>query len=302
MRLSSIFKEMNYTEYELYNEKDFDNMSILLPNRSEQSRCVFLSEKKYIKKLDDSVKMVITTDKYSDVILSKKCGVCVVNDPRLIFYLIHNFLATKKLYPIKSFKTQIGNDCKIDASAIIPKYDIILGNRVIIEDRVTFLGRVVIGDDCIIHSGSVIGANGNDFKRYGDKLVRTSQVGGIKIGNGVEIDQNCCIERPMFPYEYTILGEETKIGALSFIAHGVKIGSRTQIKGMVNIAGYTTIGNDVFVGPGATISNCIFIGDDSHISIGSVVASSILKGKHVTGNFAIEHDKFMKEQLRIIRE
>ena len=146
-----------------------------------------------------------------------------------------------------------------------------------------------------------MGAKGNDYKRFGDRLVRTAQVGGVVLGEGVEVDQNCCIERPTFPYENTVLSDQTKIGALSFIAHGCKIGKRTQIKGMVNIAGYTQLGDDVFVGPGTTISNLINIGNNVHITIGSVVASSVLDGKHVTGNFAIDHDIFLSHQMDILR-
>lgn len=301
MKLSEILDEMNFIEYNVCMEKSFDNMSFLLPNRKERNRCVFLSEKKYIKKLDQSVKMVITTQEMVTAIIEKDIGVCVVADPRLVFYQVHNYLSSKAYYLRNSFQTKIGAGCRIDPSAIIPQKNIIIGDRVVIEDRVTLAGFVEIGDDSIIHSGSVIGAPGNDFKRFGEKLVRIVTIGGIKLGSGVEIDHNCCIERPTFSYENTVFGNETKVGALSFISHGVRVGERTQIKGMVNIAGYATIGNDVFVGPGSTISSVISIGDNAHVTLGSVVASSISPGSHVTGNFAVDHNKFMAQQMNILR-
>ncbi len=302
MRLSEILEEMSEADYNIYEEKDFLNMSLLLPNRSEQDRCVFLMEKKYLKKLNSSIKMVITKCDLAKEVLSLGIGVCISSDPRLLFFKIHNFLSTNNSYLRDNHKTIIGENCSISSSASIPSENVIIGNNVTIEDKVVILGHVNIGDGSIIHCGSVIGACGNDFKRYGDHIIRTAHVGGVIIGENVEIDPNCCIERPMFSYEDTKIGNEVKIGALSFLAHGAKIGERTQLKGMVNLAGYVTIGNDVFIGPGVTISNLVNIDDEAHITIGSVVVSNVKKGGHVTGNFAIEHNKFMEHQLSIFRE
>ena len=43
------------------------------------------------------------------------------------------------------------------------------------------------------------------------------------------------------------------------------------------------------------------INDDAYITIGSVVVSNVPLGAHVTGNFAVEHNKFMVNQLNILR-
>ena len=301
MRLSTILNEMMITDYEVHNEKDFINMSFLLPGRTEKNRCVFINDKKYLRKIDDTVKMVFLSTELSRCIDNKNVGFCVVDDPRLMFYSVHNYLSQKENYKRKSFETKIGKDCEISSTAVVPDENIIIGNNVTIEDRVILIGHIKIGDGSIIRSGSVIGSDGNDFKRYGDRLIRTKQIGGVLIGNNVEVDPNCCIERPMFPYEDTVIDNESKIGAISFVAHGTKIGKRTQIKGMVNIAGYSNIGDDVFIGPGATISNLVSIGNDAHVTIGSVVVSNVPKGEQVSGNFAIKHREFLANQLSLLR-
>lgn len=301
MKLSTILAEMKICDYIIYNESEFDNLSLLLPGRNETNRCVFLMEKKYIKKIDSSVSMVVTTENLVDNLSKLGVGICVVEAPRLVFYQIHNYLSTKEWYKPKLFKTQIGENTYIAPTAVVPENNIMLGKNVIIEEHVVLIGHVEIGDNTIIHTGSVVGALGNDFKRYGEHIVRTAQVGKVRIGSNVEIDPNCCIERPAFPYEKTEIGDESKIGALSFLAHGIRVGRRTQLKGMVNVAGYVVIGDDVFVGPGVTISNLVTIGNNSNITIGSVVGSSIQAGAHVTGNFAIDHDKFMVNQLNKLR-
>lgn len=54
-------------------------------------------------------------------------------------------------------------------------------------------------------------------------------------------------------------------------------------------------------GPNSIISYGINIDDGAEISIGSTVVSNIPKNKKVTGYFAIEHAKFLKERIVLMR-
>jgi len=50
----------------------------------------------------------------------------------------------------------------------------------------------------------------------------------------------------------------------------------------------------VSIGPSASISSAgIVIGDKAVITTGSVVTQDVAPGQRVTGNFAIDHDKFI---------
>lgn len=60
------------------------------------------------------------------------------------------------------------------------------------------------------------------------------------------------------------------------------------------------IGDNVWIGPGVTITNGIEVGNKASISIGSVVTKSVNDGSTVTGNFAIDHSKFI-EHMKTIR-
>jgi len=60
------------------------------------------------------------------------------------------------------------------------------------------------------------------------------------------------------------------------------------------ISGNVRVGNDVWIGPSAAISNGITIGDNCWVSLGSVVTKDVQAGSRVSGNFAIDHEKFIQ--------
>ena len=65
------------------------------------------------------------------------------------------------------------------------------------------------------------------------------------------------------------------------------------------VAGSTTIGDDVWIGPGASISSEIVIGNGASVTIGSVVVRDVAPGQKVTGNFAVDHKKFIAFMRKI---
>ncbi len=53
------------------------------------------------------------------------------------------------------------------------------------------------------------------------------------------------------------------------------------------------IGEHFWAGLNATISNRITIGDHARVSLGAVVTKDIPSNTTVSGNFAIEHQRFL---------
>lgn len=294
MFLSEILKEMGDLTSYCENEQEFQNLSVMLPGYFAEKRCVFVAQESYLGRLDDSVLMVITTQELAENIKKLGKGICVTENPRLKFYEIHNYLAGKNHYCREKFDSFVGESCQISKSAVIAEHNVVIGKHVTIENFVDIKENVVIEDDVIIRSGAVIGNPGYDYKIINDKVVMTKQTGGIILKKGVEIGSNSCIERAAFPYEDTLIGEDSKIGCLCYISHGVRIGKRVFMPNCVSISGYTRIDDDVRIGPGATVTNITHIGKGAVVTIGSVVGSSVRKDAHVTGNFAISHDKFLQ--------
>ncbi len=191
-----------------------------------------------------------------------------------------------------------GDGTEIHESALINE-KVTIGRKCVIGANVVIMNNTTIGDDVRIHPGAVIGSDGFQFRHVLGRLVRVPQLGGVEIHDGVEIQSNTCVDRGTGLVS-TVIGKDTKIDNLVHIAHDVHIGERCLIAAQAMIAGETKIGNDVWIGPGAVISDKITIGDKSFITLGSVVTKDVSPGQHVTGNFAIDHGKFI-ENLKKIR-
>ncbi len=81
----------------------------------------------------------------------------------------------------------------------------------------------IIGEDCLIQSGSVIGTDGLGCQREADgSLVKFPHLGGVIIGNMVEIGSNCQIARGAL--SDTVISDGCKINGLCFIAHNCFFG------------------------------------------------------------------------------
>lgn len=256
--------------------------------------------------------MVFVEDiKYLDALLNKKNVSCVVvsgeiardipsnygiiisDKPRKTFYEIHNYLAKNSDFYGDLFENDISSSSYIHPTAYVAEKGVIIGNRCYIGSNVSIFEKTVIEDDVIIRSGSVIGTEGFEFKRIDNQIIPVTHAGGVLIHNNVEIQANCCVAKSVFG-GFTEIGEHTKIDNLIHIAHNVKIGKRCLIAACTMIGGSSNIGNDVWIGPSSSISSEIKIEDGASITLGSVVTKDVSKGQKVTGNFAIDHDKFIK--------
>jgi UDP-3-O-[3-hydroxymyristoyl] glucosamine N-acyltransferase len=192
----------------------------------------------------------------------------------------------------KDFPSEISEEAIIHPKAYIADKNVRVGRGTVIEPGVTILERTVIGEDVILRAGCTLGSQGFEFKRIDGKILNVAHAGGLMIGNRVEIQANSALSRSIFG-GFTELGEDTKLDNLVHIAHNVTIGKRCFLAACAMIAGSVSIGNDVWIGPGASISSGITIGDDAQITIGSVVTRDVLHNQRVTGNFAIEHKRFL---------
>lgn len=294
MKISNIFQEMSITDsIDIINEKQFD---IFAPSSSQihREKCIFIEDAKFIKTISDSVKMIITTSELAGSVDLENFGVCIVDNPKWIFFQLHNFMSEHEEYIVKPKASIFGSGCNISPLAYVADTNVIIGNNVIIEEFVSIKSNTIIEDNVIIRSGTIVGGQGFEFKRNNKDILAVKHVGSVKICEGVEIQQNSCIDRAIFPWDATVIGCNTKIDNLVHIAHAVKIGERNMIVAQALIAGRVVTGNNVWIGPGTIISNGLHIGDDARVNIGAVVTKSVSDFESVTGNFAISHDIFIK--------
>lgn len=301
MLLSDILERSNLLseeEYEIINEKEFETLGLLIAD-TEQTVCSFLDGEKYLKDMQDNTVMVITTEELKEALLEKNVGICIVKEPRILFFRLHNLLAEDEGYARKCVKSVIGNGCRIAKEAVISENNVFIGNNVVIEEFVVIRENTVIGDNTIIRAGAKIGGEGFEFKRADGRIEAVKHAGGVVIGRNVEIQYNTCIDKAVYPWDNTVVGDNTKIDNLVHIGHAVKLDERIIVVAQSGLGGRTIVGSDTWVGFGTTISNGLRIGCSARANIGAVVTKNVGDNESVTGNFAIEHKKFI-ENLKTI--
>ena len=204
-----------------------------------------------------------------------------------------NIIAINSRFVGKNVKGTRGTNNSIHPSASIDASKVIIGNACIIKSRTVIQKNSKIGDGVIIGSGTIIGSEGYEIRRIGKELIPVVHVGGVTIHDNVVIGSKVCVDKALHSYDTEIF-ENTAIDNFTHVAHGVKIGKRCSIGASVMIGGKVIIGDDVVIEPRAVITDQISIGEKAHISMGAVVTKDVLPNQRVTGNFAIEHIKFLK--------
>ena len=116
----------------------------------------------------------------------------------------------------------------------------------IIHSNVSIYNNVPIGENCIIHSNSVLGSDGFGFAKSNGKYVKIHQLGGLLIGNDVEVGAACCVDRGAI--DNTVISNGVKLDNNIHIAHNVIIGENSAIAASCAIAGSTIIGKNFQMG------------------------------------------------------
>jgi UDP-3-O-[3-hydroxymyristoyl] glucosamine N-acyltransferase len=152
-----------------------------------------------------------------------------------------------------------------------------------------------IGNNVIIHAGTVIGSDGFGFAptEPGQEYKKIRQVGWVEIGDNVEIGANVTIDRGAIGP--TVIERGVKIDNLVMIAHNVHIGENSIIVAQVGISGSTKLGKSVILAGQVGLVGHIEIGDEAVVGAQSGVSKSLPGGRRYFGYPA----KPMAESLRI---
>lgn len=284
--ISNLVKDLT-----LVKEGEFTSLGLAV-SKCNESLLTFIESDKYISGLGDNITCLITKPELADK-LKDRYGVLVSNNPRMAYFKLHNKLSENKSYKREDFETKIGENCSISPLASIAKNNVIIGNNVIIEEFVVIRENTVILDNAIIRSGVKIGGEGYEYKRVDGIIMNVTHTGGVIIEENVEVQYNSCIDKALYTWDNTIIGEYTKLDNLVHIEHGVKIGKRCLIASRSTFGGRTVLGDDSWVGLGAVVSNGLTLGKNVSVSLGSVVTKSLEDGEKVSGNFAIDHNKYI---------
>lgn len=185
---------------------------------------------------------------------------------------------------------EIGAGCFIGADSIIGR-----GSR--LNPNVTVYHGVTLGEEAIIHSGVVIGADGFGFAPSTQGWTKIHQIGGVIIGNQVELGAGTTIDRGALGD--TQLADGVKIDNQVQIAHNVQIGTNTAIAACSAIAGSTTIGAKCTIAGAVGIVGHLTIAEGVHVSAMTMVTKSIKQaGSYSSGTPMSPTKEWRKNAVR----
>ena len=234
----------------------------------------------------------------NNIIKNNEC--IFVNNPRLEYAIILNYILSKQPKKDRHYKELkniviIGENVNIGKGTIIEPFvfidhDVRIGDNCILKSGVRICRNVLIGNQTIIGQNSVIGGPGFGIEKdINGTLIRIPQIGGVVIGNNVEIDTLSTIDSGTI--EPTIIENNIMINNHVHIAHNVYIEKNCIITGCCNISGSVHIKEGSRLGPNCSIINGITIGKNVLIGMGAVVRKSTRDNVTVAGRPANEFPK-----------
>ncbi|WP_432697638.1 UDP-3-O-(3-hydroxymyristoyl)glucosamine N-acyltransferase [Marinobacterium sp. YM272] len=197
----------------------------------------------------------------------------------------------------------VGANSEIAAGAVIGANTVVgadcyIGEESRLEAGVTLYPRVRLGARVLIHSSAVIGADGFGFapdKNQG--WVKICQLGGVSIGDDVEIGAGVTVDRGAL--DDTRIERGVKLDNQVQVAHNVSIGEHTAIAGCTAIAGSTRIGRHCTIAGMSGITGHLDIADGTHVTAMTLVSRSITQpGAYSSGTGIEPHQQWKRNVVR----
>lgn len=279
----------------------------------------FVANPKYQAYLDDT--------KATAVILQESllgrcpCNALVVDNAYLAYAKVsHLFETAPVACPGIHASAIVAADAKVDASAHVGPLAVIesgaeigpgvvvgaqcfvgAGTRIGAQSRlwpnVTIYHGVKIGQRTIIHAGTVIGSDGFGYANAKGKWQKIAQVGGVDIGDDVEIGACTTIDRGAIGD--TVIENGVIMDNQVHIAHNASVGENTAIAGKSGVSGSSRLGRNCTMAGMSGLVGHIEVCDNVHISGLTAVSRSItVPGVYTSGTGMEPHASWAKNAAR----
>jgi UDP-3-O-[3-hydroxymyristoyl] glucosamine N-acyltransferase len=181
---------------------------------------------------------------------------------------------------------QIGRGSQIGAGVYVG-HRTVVGQDCLIYPNVTLREGVTLGNNVIIHSGTVVGSDGFGYVQVDDRHVKIPQIGGVEIGDDVEIGACVTIDRARF--DQTRIGRGSKIDNLVQIAHNVQIEENALIIALAGIAGSAHIGRNAIIAGQVGVAGHTKVGERAVVAAQSGITKDVDPGAKMFGTPAEEY-------------
>lgn len=293
--------------------------SLAALDAAKHDQLAFLANPKYLKQLkSSSAGAVLVKPELADQV----SGIAlVVQDPYLAYATLSKLFDWRRpLQPRIDTTAVIASSASVDSNAEISAH-VVIGEHAHIAAGVFIGANSVIGDHCVIgadsriesgvniypdvhlgnrvivHSGTVIGADGFGFAPYQKRWVKIYQSGGVRIADDVEVGAGVTIDRGAL--SPTVIEKGVKLDNQIQVAHNVVIGEDTAIAGCTGIAGSSKIGKRCTIAGMVGITGHLEIADNTHITAMSLVSKSITQaGAYSSGTGLEPHQQWKRNVVR----
>lgn len=233
------------------------------------------------------VLLVDPTVRYSETLEKQEKTLIIVENPRLYIAKIANEFFVDKMpagcdvAAVIHPQAKIHPTAHIGAGCVIGKA--IIGSGTVLMPNVVIYDNVTIGDNCLIQAGTVIGTDGLGCTRDEEgRLTKFPHLGGVIIGNDVEIGANSQIAKGSF--SDTIIEDGCKMNGLCFIAHNCHLEKNVWITGNTMLCGSVHVGKNTTIFSSVIVRDQRSIGENATIGMGAVVAKNVPDGEIWIGN------------------
>ncbi|MDZ8119575.1 UDP-3-O-(3-hydroxymyristoyl)glucosamine N-acyltransferase [Pontiella agarivorans] len=181
----------------------------------------------------------------------------------------------------------VGDGTVIEPQCFIG-YKTVIGSNCHFYPQVSTREFTEIGNNVIVHNGTVIGSDGFGYAVQEDgSRTKIPQIGKVVIEDDVEIGANVTIDRARFGK--TRIGKGTKIDNLVQIAHNVVVGEHSVMCGQVGVSGSSIIGSKVILAGQAGLAGHLEVGDGAIVGAQSGVMRDVPAKDFVIGSPAMNH-------------
>lgn len=200
----------------------------------------------------------------------------------------------------------VGDNARIASHCSIAE-DTVIGDDLLLYSGVRIGARIQIGNGFICQPNTVIGADGFSYvtpkpgaieeakssgaiSKMGQTqgFARINSLGGVVLGDRVEMGANCSIDRGTIAN--TTIGSGTKLDNQVQIGHNVTVGENCLLCGQVGVAGSTKIGDRVVLGGQVGVADHLTVASDVIAAGKSGISSNVPPGQVIMGNPAIRMD------------
>ena len=275
-----------YIDASIVGDADLEIDNIATIESAEQGSITFLSNSKYNRLLDNTRASAVIVKE--GIKTNNKTTFLICSDPYLAFARLSKLFSSQIDFSKGTFsENSFIHDSATLREGVVLGPNVFIGENCVIGDKVviypnsTILKDVSIGQDCIIHPNSVLGSDGFGFAPEKNNFHKIEQLGGLKIGNNVEIGAGCTIDRGAI--SDTLIADGVKLDNQIHIAHNVSLGANSAIAASCAIAGSTKIGKNFKMGGLSGVLGHLEVCDDVTVGAHTLITKSIKSSGNYVG-------------------